>query len=57
MIGREGVAQRINLFAAAIQEKINLQKLSEWDLAYAPPFAPVWDVVLITVNQALKIKR
>jgi NADPH-dependent 2,4-dienoyl-CoA reductase/sulfur reductase-like enzyme len=57
MIGREGAAQRINLFAAAIQEKINLQKLSEWDLAYAPPFAPVWDVVLITVNQALKIKR
>ena len=57
MIGKEGVAQRINLFAAAIQEKINLQKLSELDLAYAPPFAPVWDIILIAVNQALKIKR
>ena len=57
MIGREGVAQRINLFATALQEKINLNKLSELDLAYAPPFAPVWDVTLVAVNQALKIKR
>ncbi len=57
MVGKEGVAQRINLFAAAIQEKINLKNLSQWDLAYAPPFAPVWDVILIAVNQALKIKR
>lgn len=57
MIGKEGIAQRINLFAMAIQEKINLQKLSELDLSYSPPFAPVWDVVLVAVNQALKIKR
>jgi NADPH-dependent 2,4-dienoyl-CoA reductase/sulfur reductase-like enzyme len=57
MVGKEGVAQRINLFAAAIQEKISLKKISELDLAYAPPFAPVWDVVLVAVNQALKIKR
>jgi len=55
MIGGEGVAQRINLFATALQEKIGLKKLSELDLAYAPPFAPVWDVILIAVNQALKV--
>ena len=46
--------ERVNIFATAIKGKMNLIDMAGIDLAYSPPFAPVWDPVLIAVNQALK---
>ena len=46
MVGREGVAKRIDTVAAALHTEMTAHQLSYLDLAYAPPFSPVWDPVL-----------
>ncbi len=51
MIGEQGVGSRINIFATAIWNEMTAKGISEMDLAYAPPFASVWDSVQITTNQ------
>lgn len=50
MIGESGVAQRINIVAVAIFNGNTVDEFSMFDLAYAPPFAPVWDPVLVAAN-------
>ena len=46
MVGREGVAKRVDTVAAALHEGATAHDLSYYDLAYAPPYSPVWDPVL-----------
>jgi NADPH-dependent 2,4-dienoyl-CoA reductase/sulfur reductase-like enzyme len=46
VVGREGVAKRIDTVAAALHAELTAHQLSYLDLAYAPPFSPVWDPVL-----------
>lgn len=55
MVGREGVAHRINAPAVALHKKMTVEELSGCDLAYAPPFSPVWDPLLTAANQLLKM--
>lgn len=57
MVGREGVAKRIDTVAAAIHGRMTVGDLAEVDMSYAPPFAPVWDPVLVAANQAVKKVR
>ncbi len=47
-------AKRIDVAAAALQAGWSIQALTELDLSYAPPFAPVWDPLLIAANVAAK---
>lgn len=54
MVGYEGVAHRINAVAVALHQKMTAESYSQCDLAYAPPFGPVWDPTLTAVNQLLK---
>jgi NADPH-dependent 2,4-dienoyl-CoA reductase/sulfur reductase-like enzyme len=54
MVGREGVAHRINAPAVALHAKMTVEAFSQSDLAYAPPFSPVWDPMLTAANQLLK---
>jgi NADPH-dependent 2,4-dienoyl-CoA reductase/sulfur reductase-like enzyme len=54
MLGCERVAKRIDVVAAALQARMTVHDLAQVDMSYAPPFAPVWDPVLIAANQALK---
>jgi len=53
-IGSETIAGRINVFATAITCKMTLSQISELDLVYAPPVAPVYDPILIAASQAIK---
>lgn len=46
MVGEEGVAQRVNTVATALHNGVTLDELEQYDLAYSPPFSPVWDPVL-----------
>ena len=46
MVGREGVAGRIDVYAAALHANLKLEELNRMDLAYAPPFAPTIDPIL-----------
>ena len=52
--GDDGVAGRINVIATAITNKMKIEEFETLDLAYAPPFAPVWDPVLIAAQQLVK---
>jgi pyruvate/2-oxoglutarate dehydrogenase complex dihydrolipoamide dehydrogenase (E3) component len=51
VVGFEGVAGRINVLATAITSQMRVEDLAQLDLAYAPPFAPVWDPILIAAQQ------
>lgn len=46
------VAKRADVLAAAITAKMTIADLRELDLTYAPPFAPVWDSILVAANVA-----
>jgi NADPH-dependent 2,4-dienoyl-CoA reductase/sulfur reductase-like enzyme len=54
MIGKEGVAHRINAPAVALHSRMTVASYSQTDLAYAPPFGPTWDPTLTAANQLLK---
>jgi NADPH-dependent 2,4-dienoyl-CoA reductase/sulfur reductase-like enzyme len=51
IVGREGAAKRIDVFAAAIWNGMAVDEMVNLDLSYAPPFSPVWDPVLIAVRK------
>jgi NADPH-dependent 2,4-dienoyl-CoA reductase/sulfur reductase-like enzyme len=55
VIGEHDVAGRINVIATALHSKMNVEEFAQMDLAYAPPFAPVWDPLLIAAQQLLKM--
>ncbi|MFC1494983.1 FAD-dependent oxidoreductase [Thermodesulfobacteriota bacterium] len=54
MVGKDGVAHRINAPAVALHSKMTVDEFSRCDLAYAPPFGPVWDPVLTAAVQLMK---
>ncbi len=54
MVGKEGVAHRINAVVVALHSLMTVAQFSQADLAYAPPFGPVWDPLLTAANQLLK---
>ncbi|MGD9175012.1 MAG: FAD-dependent oxidoreductase [Desulfobacterales bacterium] len=54
LVGKEGVAHRINAPAVALQSRMTVEEFCQTDLAYAPPFGPVWDPMLTAANQLLK---
>jgi NADPH-dependent 2,4-dienoyl-CoA reductase/sulfur reductase-like enzyme len=54
VIGEDGAAGRINVIATAITNRVRVDEFEQLDLAYSPPFAPVWDPVLIAAQQLLK---
>jgi hypothetical protein len=54
MVGEEGVAHRIDTLAAALYAGMTVEDVARLDLAYAPPFASLWDPILIAANKALK---
>ena len=48
--GREGAALRINTLAVALQAGMTIEEVSALDLAYAPPFSPVMDPILLAAR-------
>ncbi len=54
MAGRDDVPKRIDVIATAITAKMTAEDIGNLDLSYAPPFAPVWDPVLIAANDLRK---
>ena len=51
-VGIEGKAKRIDVFATALHAGMTVEELQYLDLSYAPPFAPVWDSILIAARKA-----
>jgi CoA-dependent NAD(P)H sulfur oxidoreductase len=54
MVGQEGVAHRIDTLAACLYGRMTVEDVARLDLGYAPPFATVWDPMLVAANAALK---
>jgi NADPH-dependent 2,4-dienoyl-CoA reductase/sulfur reductase-like enzyme len=52
LAGREGAAKRIDVLATALHAGLTVADLAELDLSYAPPFAPVYDPVLVAGAKA-----
>ena len=54
MVGQDVVAKRLDVLATALYAGMTVFELAELDLSYAPPYAPVWDPILVAANQAVK---
>jgi NADPH-dependent 2,4-dienoyl-CoA reductase/sulfur reductase-like enzyme len=54
VVGEAGVAGRINVLATAVTARMRVEDFQHLDLAYAPPFAPVWDPLLLAAQQLMK---
>ena len=54
IVGEEGAAKRIDVLATAIWNEMNVDDILGLDLSYAPPFAPVWDPVLIAARKTFE---
>ena len=54
VVGEDGVDGRVNVIAAALQNRMKAEDFESLDLCYAPPFAPVWDPLLIAAQQLVK---
>jgi NADPH-dependent 2,4-dienoyl-CoA reductase/sulfur reductase-like enzyme len=52
IVGKDGSAKRIDAIATALHAGMTVEDLTHLDLAYAPPFAPVWDPILIAARKA-----
>jgi NADPH-dependent 2,4-dienoyl-CoA reductase/sulfur reductase-like enzyme len=54
IVGQKGVAKRVDILATALHARMTVADLRRLDLSYAPPFAPVWDPILVAANVAAK---
>jgi NADPH-dependent 2,4-dienoyl-CoA reductase/sulfur reductase-like enzyme len=52
IVGEEGAAKRIDVLSVALWHGTTVEELINMDLAYAPPFSPLWDPVLIAARKA-----
>lgn len=52
IVGGEGAGKRIDVVATALWNRMDVRDVAGMDLAYAPPFSPVWDPVLIAAGKA-----
>ena len=54
IVGRRAAAKRIDALAICIWNQMTVDEILSLDLSYAPPFAPVWDPVLIAARKAFE---
>ncbi len=54
VVGREAAAKRVDALAICIWNEMGVDEILSLDLSYAPPFAPVWDPVLIAARKAFE---
>ncbi|HEY0002348.1 MAG TPA: FAD-dependent oxidoreductase [Actinoplanes sp.] len=57
IVGRQEAAKRIDGLAIAIWNRMTVEEMTALDLSYAPPYAPVWDPVLIAARKATDAVR
>ncbi len=57
IVGGPGAGKRIDVFAAALWSQMTADDLSWLDLAYAPPFSGVWDIIHIAARKAAQAAR
>lgn len=51
VFGRGGATLRANTLGVAIQQRLTVDEVAQLDLIYSPPYAPLWDPILVAANQ------
>jgi NADPH-dependent 2,4-dienoyl-CoA reductase/sulfur reductase-like enzyme len=54
VVSEDGAAGRIDVIATALHSRLRVDEFEQLDLAYSPPFSPVWDPLLIAAQQLVK---
>ena len=54
MAGGDVVAKRVDVLATALHAGMTVDQVEDLDLSYAPPFAPVYDPILVAATVASK---
>jgi NADPH-dependent 2,4-dienoyl-CoA reductase/sulfur reductase-like enzyme len=55
LVGRgDGIAKRVDVLAVALQAGFDIEDLTAMDLSYAPPYAPVYEAVLLAAQAAAR---
>jgi NADPH-dependent 2,4-dienoyl-CoA reductase/sulfur reductase-like enzyme len=54
IVGGRGAALRIDTVATVVTTRMTIDQLIDLDLAYAPPFSPVWDPVVSAARVAAR---
>jgi len=57
IVGYERSAKRIDTAASALWNHMTVEDMIALDLGYAPPFAPVWDPILVAARRAAAAVR
>jgi len=55
IIGGQGAAKRIDVVAACIAGRFDVQQVVDLDTGYAPPMSPLWDPVTVAARRALSL--
>jgi len=50
IVGKDRAAIRIDTLATALESDLTVEEVERLDLAYAPPFSPVWDPILVAAK-------
>lgn len=54
LAGEDGAAKRVDAAAVALHAQMRVADMLHLDLSYAPPFAPVWEALLIAAGESVK---
>ena len=54
IVGRQEAAKRIDALAVAIWNRMTVEAMTALDLSYAPPYAPVYESVLLAAQAAAR---
>ncbi|GAA3753576.1 FAD-dependent oxidoreductase [Plantactinospora mayteni] len=57
IVGLSEAAKRIDVLAVALWNRMTVDEMANLDLGYAPPYAPVWDPVLVAARKAVEAIR
>jgi NADPH-dependent 2,4-dienoyl-CoA reductase/sulfur reductase-like enzyme len=55
LVGEEGAGKRIDAVAVALTAGFTVEDMVNADLAYAPPFSPLWDPIQVAARKALTL--
>ena len=55
LVGEEGAGKRIDAVAVALTAGFTVEDLLNTDLAYAPPFSPLWDPIQVAARKAVSL--
>lgn len=54
ILGKDGVAKRVDVVAAAISGNLTVEDMAAIDYSYSPPFAPAWEPLGVAADVLMK---